>query len=93
MLFRSIRNPSQGTGTELVAIPIIGKQNKLTHAHAHTHTNKINDLSFHSFFSTQEMREDGGMGKIEDAIKKLSLRHEWHIKQYDPHGGEDNARR
>merc|ERR1712133_355695 len=39
------------------------------------------------------MREDGGMKEIESAIEKLSLRHDWHIKQYDPTGGVDNARR
>ena len=44
-------------------------------------------------FSTLKMREDGGMDEIKSAIEKLSLRHDWHIKQYDPTGGLDNARR
>ena len=27
------------------------------------------------------------------AIEKLSLKHEDHIREYDPHGGKDNERR
>jgi len=47
----------------------------------------------HTNYSTLAMREDGGMKHIEEAIEKLSLRHDWHIKKYDPTGGVDNARR
>ena len=43
--------------------------------------------------STTAMREEGGMAHIEDAIEKLSKRHHYHITQYDPTGGVDNARR
>ena len=45
------------------------------------------------FRSTLPMREDGGIREIEGAIDRLALRHDWHIKQYDPSGGLDNARR
>ena len=31
--------------------------------------------------------------EINKAVEKLSKRHNWHIKMYDPHGGRDNARR
>ena len=30
---------------------------------------------------------------IEEAITRLSTKHERHIQKYDPNGGEDNARR
>ena len=30
---------------------------------------------------------------IEEAIEKLSKRHQYHIRAYDPKGGLDNARR
>ena len=31
--------------------------------------------------------------EINKAVEKLSKRHNWHIKMYDPRGGQDNARR
>jgi len=39
------------------------------------------------------MRNDNGIVAIEKAIEKLSKTHSAHIAAYDPHGGEDNARR
>ncbi|XP_061118792.1 glutamine synthetase-like [Conger conger] len=44
-------------------------------------------------FSTEAMREEGGMKHIEDAIEKLKKRHAHHIHCYDMHDGEDNKRR
>ena len=41
----------------------------------------------HTNFSTQKMREDGGLAEIEKAIDKLSRHHIRHIKAYDPHEG------
>ncbi len=34
------------------------------------------------------MRRKDGLKHIEDAIKKLSKRHDEHIAVYDPHGGK-----
>ena len=47
----------------------------------------------HTNFSTQKMRDEGGIKEIEHAIDKLSRHHIRHIKAYDPHEGKDNERR
>jgi glutamine synthetase len=52
-----------------------------------------NGAGAHCNFSTKEMREDGGIKFIEEAMLKLEKRHRYHIQQYDPKGGKDNERR
>ncbi|CAG0896348.1 unnamed protein product, partial [Cyprideis torosa] len=52
-----------------------------------------NGAGAHCNFSTKQMREDGGITAIENAIDKLSKHHIRHIKAYDPHQGKDNERR
>ncbi|XP_054613147.1 glutamine synthetase-like isoform X1 [Dunckerocampus dactyliophorus] len=52
-----------------------------------------NGAGGHMNVSTKQMREEGGLQYIEQAIEKLSKRHKEHIKVYDPHGGQDNMRR
>lgn len=47
----------------------------------------------HMNFSTKDMRSEGGIKHIEEAIKKLSLRHREHVLIYDPSGGADNKKR
>lgn len=48
-----------------------------------------NGAGLHSNVSSKEMREEGGMKHIEEAMKKLEKRHAEHIKVY----GEGNADR
>ncbi|XP_053710843.1 glutamine synthetase-like [Synchiropus splendidus] len=47
----------------------------------------------HVNFSTKEMRSEGGLRYIEDAIEKLSKRHHQHLQVYDPRQGRDNMSR
>ncbi|XP_003743087.1 glutamine synthetase [Galendromus occidentalis] len=47
----------------------------------------------HVNVSTEEMRSEGGMTHIMEAIKKLSLKTAEHLAAYDPNGGKDNLRR
>ena len=52
-----------------------------------------NGAGLHCNFSTKNMRRDGGLSYIQEAIEKLTARHDEHLKMYDPHEGKDNLRR
>merc|ERR1712113_861504 len=47
----------------------------------------------HCNYSTEAMRQKGGLKAIEEAVEKLSKKHMHHQSMYDPSGGEDNKRR
>ncbi|XP_061589463.1 glutamine synthetase-like [Cololabis saira] len=52
-----------------------------------------NGAGCHTNISSNQMRDEGGLQYINQAIEKLRIKHKEHIVVYDPHGGEDNKRR
>ncbi|KAJ1145739.1 hypothetical protein NDU88_012023 [Pleurodeles waltl] len=54
---------------------------------------KLDEFPFEWSSAKKPMVKERSTPYIEDAIEKLSKRHDYHICMYDPHGGKDNSRR
>uniref|UniRef100_A0A8C2M5W5 Glutamine synthetase n=1 Tax=Cricetulus griseus TaxID=10029 RepID=A0A8C2M5W5_CRIGR len=65
---------------------------KITGTNAEVMPAQVNDLAHGDFDNWYYMLRTG-LKHIEEAIEKLSKRHRYHIRAYDPKGGLDNARR
>lgn len=56
-------------------------------------SNELCGSGGHINFSTRQMRDDGGIEYILEALKKLEVKSELHLTNYDPQKGKSNSRR